>query len=300
MEQKRAVNGRNSAPETPTKPSKKKAKLDCDDKSTVPSTSIEMSGDSDGERSPSDVLNQAPHAAPGWFVTFFADFENRMENTIDALLCKRLGELSTRIDVHDNKITSLEMEVEAMKKTLAELQEENSSCKLLIDDLENRSRRNNLVFHGVPEVGEKEDCWNTMSDVLQKFVGLSSNDYSIERVHRTPTKLPPAQVHDPKAQQGQHPQGDASKSPKPRIIHVCFSSFSQKEKVRSECVKKFKGENYHGNKLYVAEDYSRRVRQLRKNRMEQMKSLRSQGKNPFFLFPAKIAYRESSGKLKVL
>ena len=38
MEQKRTVEGRDSTPETPTKPSKKKAKLDCDKKSTVPIT----------------------------------------------------------------------------------------------------------------------------------------------------------------------------------------------------------------------------------------------------------------------
>ena len=71
-----------------------------------------------------------------------------------------------------------------------------------IDDLENRGRSNNLIFHGVLEKAQgsssREDVAVTLQEVLKGFVGLSASDYKIDRCHRTPT-LPPS-----------WPQGQAS------------------------------------------------------------------------------------------
>ena len=182
-------------------------------------------------------LQNMPDQAPGWFISFFKGFENRIEHIIDSVLSKRLSDLTIKLDEQEEKVIGLEMEVDGMKKAVVGLKEENTSLKLLVDDLENRSRRSNLVFHGIPEVGDAEDCRKTIDTVLQQFVGLSQTDYSIERVHRTPTTM------QPRSRQGQ--QSD-SRPAKPRMIHICFSSLSQKEKVRAECMKKFKAEDYHG------------------------------------------------------
>ena len=192
------------------------------------------------------------------------------------------------------KITSLEIDVENMQKEVTSLKEENSSLRIAVDDLENRSRRQNLVFHGIPEGGEGENCRRTVVTILQEFVGLSPSAYKMERVHRTPTTMQQrSQARDP-----QHSQRGNTKNVKPRMIHVCFSIFSQKERVKAECVKKFKAEEYDGHKLYVAEDLSKRVRNQRRARIKEFKRLRLEGKKPFFIYPAKLAHRDlKTGKL---
>ena len=190
---------------------------------------------------------------------------------------------------HEEKISSLEFDYGNLKKEVANLRDENSTLTAAVDDLENRSKRNNVVFYGIPETGETEDCRQTVDTVLQQFVGLSSSAYSIERVHRTPTVR----------QQGSQSQSGHVRN-KPRMIHACFSSFVQKEKVKAECVKRFKAEEYKGHKLFIANDLSKRVRNLRKGRMEELKRLREEGKKPFFIYPAKLAFKDqNTGKLVV-
>ena len=237
----------------------------------------------------------ASGSPPDWFCAFFEKFEARFEQKIDTLLCKRLEELTTKVNDHEDKICGLQMEVEDLHKELINLRKEEKSLTLLVDDLENRSRRNNLVFHGIPEaegsgVGRHEDCNKTITEVLQ-FVGLLPSDYSIERVHRTPSApfAPPSN------------SSQDSRPPRPRIMHVCFTSFKQKELVRTACVKKFQAEKFHGQKLFIADDLSKRIRSLRKNKMEDFKKLRLEGKKPFFLYPDKLAFRDqSSGRLRIV
>lgn len=224
---------------------------------------------------------QAP-GAPAWFVSF----EQRLEQRFD-----RLEVLSTTVKEQGEKIETCQMEIEELRSQVKNLVVENSAFAAKLDDLENRSRRMNLVFHGVPEV-PSTPCIDVVNDVLS-FVGLSSADYSIERCHRTPTvpvTPPPTQDSD-----------DSSSQPKPRMIHVCFASYQQREKVRVACVKGFKGKQYKGKKLFVAEDFSKRIMQLRKNKMEKFKKLKVEGRKPFFLFPDKLAYRiQSTGKLQIV
>ena len=71
--------------------------------------------------------------------------------------------------------------------------------------------------------------------------------------------------------------------------------------MRTACVKKFQAEKFHGQKLFIADDFSKRIRSLRKNKMEDFKKLRLEGKKPFFLYPDKLAFRDqSSGKLHIV
>ena len=62
----------------------------------------------------------------------------------------------------------------------------------------------------------------------------------------------------------------------------------------------FKEAEYHGKKLFVAEDFSQRIMRQRKEKMDHFKQLKTEGKRPFFLYPAKLAYRQASGKLIVV
>lgn len=54
-----------------------------------------------------------------------------------------------------------------------------------IDDLENRSRRSNLLFYGIQDTGEAED-WDTSEQIVTKFCQdiLGVTTASIARAHR--------------------------------------------------------------------------------------------------------------------
>ena len=185
-----------------------------------------------------------------------------------------LMQLSVKsLDFDNNKLHS---EMESIKK-------ENKQLVEKIDDLENRSRRNNLVFFGVPERDGRgeENCFETVIDLLQNFVGIEDVSKYIERCHRTPS----------------YRNRSAELITKPRVIHVAFSSYVIKEKVRKASIEKFKSMKYKDSKIFVNVDLSARVLQLRKNLMGQFMKLKKEGKKPFFVFPASIKYRKEDGTL---
>ena len=120
------------------------------------------------------------------------------------------------------------MQIDDLENQVKKLKLEKTHLVSKIDDLENRGRRNNLnlIFHGVPEQaqgsGSREDVAFVLQEVLQNFDGLSASDYKIDRCHCTPT-VPPIR-----------PPGQASDQDlKPRMIHACFTSFSDKEKTEA-------------------------------------------------------------------
>ena len=217
---------------------------------------------------------------PTWFLRFFQAFEQRMDEKITF----KLNELCVKVKEHDEFIAACKLEMESLQDEIKVLRKDKSNLVEKLDDLENRSRGCNLVFHGVPESKkqEREDCLAVVEELLTGFVGLQKQDYVIERCHRTPSyPLSPRQDQ---------------KTP-PRIIHVAFASYPTKERVRKACISKFKSTSFKGSKIYVSDDFSKRVIQLRKEKMSKFKSLKEENKKPFFLYPDRLAYRGLEGKL---
>ena len=218
---------------------------------------------------------------PQWFSSFsqkFNDRFSRLEERMETLLVKRLDEFGLKLDENAEKVTACTIQLDEAMLELRRMKKEKEEIIEKLDDLENRSRRNNLVFHGVPEArGEK--CQETVKALLCDFVGISPDTIEIERCHRTPTG--PASTADHK----------------PRIIHVAFSTYGMKEKVRKSCIAKFKKNKFKEEKIYVSEDFSKRVMNKRKNKLDKLKQLKEEGKKPFFIFPDKLAYRNKEGKL---
>ena len=63
---------------------------------------------------------------------------------------------------------------------------ENEKLKGAIDRLENQSRRNNLVLHGIEETETEtwEECEQKVGDELQEKLGIHTDDILVERAHR--------------------------------------------------------------------------------------------------------------------
>ena len=101
----------------------------------------------------------------------------------------------------------IDFEIHSLKSNVKRLEDEKEEVFLKVDDLENRVRRNNLVFHGIPEPHvDREDCNKTVKDLLSDFVGVDIDLNHIDRCYRI---LSFRQALDPR----------------PCMIHVAFSSF---------------------------------------------------------------------------
>ncbi|XP_071503488.1 short transient receptor potential channel 4-like, partial [Diadema antillarum] len=162
---------------------------------------------------------------PQWFVQFFSEFENRLDVRIESLLDKKCGDLTSIVTEHDEKIKSLSFDIANLRDTVQALQTDNGKLERKLDDLENRSRRNNLVVFGIQESNNKEDCKKLIQDFL-RFADVPEEDINdIQRCHRTPSF---------------RPQGQENAPHHPRRIHIGFGSFTAKERARKACINKLK------------------------------------------------------------
>ena len=201
----------------------------------------------------------ASSTAPQWFV----EFEHRQEARFAELL---QAQQLLRFDV-DNAID----DIGKLKTAL-----EQANAK--IDDLENRSRRNNVVIWGAPEGSEKgaRDCVQFVEDLLADAVGPGA----VQRAHRS----------------GRPPSAADNGRGKPRPIHVGFASYREKEAARRKLIEVFK-EKPEGVKMFVADDYSKRIQQMRRDNLPKLKELRARGIKAFFVYPATIRIRDANGRL---
>ena len=219
---------------------------------------------------------------PEWFTCFLQKF-SKLEEKIDNLVIKRLEVIAQKAQMNEEKIEACGVQLNEVVAEVRKLRREKEELDAKLDDLENRARRNNLVLHGIPEV-KKEVCEATVREFLSGFVGVSESDFTIERCHRTPTVR--RESHD---------------DSKPRIIHIAFTSYGMKEKVRKASIAKLKeGGLYKGSRVFVSEDFSQKVLNKRREKKEQRLQLKAEGKKPFFMYPARLAYRDKDGKLIIV
>ena len=131
-------------------------------------------------------------------------------------------------------------ETSNLKKAVQEAEKHNkeniTELKEKTTDLEDRGRRNNLVFYGIKELSDKkniENCEELVTQVIKQHgIADFSGDYVIERVHRLGPKKPG--------------NGD-----KPRPIICRFSSYKDKEHVLNHRYK------LKGTQFGISEDFSK-------------------------------------------
>ncbi|KAH8030573.1 hypothetical protein HPB51_009634 [Rhipicephalus microplus] len=135
------------------------------------------------------------------------------------------------LSVCQTKVADVELHVSTMKSAITSKAEK-------VDDLENRSRRNNIIIHGVSEP-QDETLPSLTSRITDDFFKgkLDLNVTGIERCHRLGSKRPN----------------------KTRPVIVKLIDYREKLEILRNCVKP------KDSGLYVTEDFSQKVRQARKN-----------------------------------
>ncbi len=98
-------------------------------------------------------------------------------------------ELKKEINVLQKQIAELTVDKEMKAKEIVELREENTKLNIRIEELENYSRRDNIVIHGLPEEQNEgeEELLNLINGVADS-PGVPLQPYEIHAFHRLPTK----------------------------------------------------------------------------------------------------------------
>ncbi|KAJ1191597.1 hypothetical protein NDU88_000913 [Pleurodeles waltl] len=102
-----------------------------------------------------------------------------------------LTHLSSRVSQMEQRVSDLEDVESRTESTTSQIQSELEDLQLKLDEVENRSRRSNLRFVGVPEgIEAASSVINVISDLINKFVlpdrDRAGGDLSIMRAHRVP------------------------------------------------------------------------------------------------------------------
>ena len=190
----------------------------------------------DSSSSLTDVIKEAIVNLLGddIFLQKFVDaVRDKLLSSIHDSLCEEIKRsLDFDIEERDAKITALENEVKTLKteksQAVQALQKETKNLEAQVDDLEQYSRRNCLVFTGVEEKAG-ENTTATIINICRKDLGTEVLPSDVDRSHR----LGPSQPHAESVGDRQPPSQAVRPRKKMRNIIVKFTNYNIREKVYS-------------------------------------------------------------------
>ena len=207
---------------------------------------------------------------------FFTSSMQRLENKLErlsnenALLKQEVKSLKTGADFQNKWFEERKGDLEEMRardpieEDIKLIEQKNQLLEEKISELEDRSRQNNLRLSGFTEKAEGAETWeeseNLTRDFIEENLEMESKDLTIERAHRTGSKL----------------------NGKKRPIIVKFLIIKGKDAVLNQ----YRQKQLWKDNIYINEDYCERTAELRKQLFEQAKAIRQPGKS------AKVVYKE--------
>ena len=169
-------------------------------------------------------------------------------------------------DVKDLKNSFKETDIEIQEcNSKLSLKAERTEVEVLkekIDNLENRSKRNNMVIWGVLEGSEKDSA--SMEEfieveLLQCHMKLEEK-IEVMRAHRSSFRRNPSEIE----------------MPKPRPIHVYLLRYTDKVNLLKVAASKLKDNKYKESMIFISDDVSKSVcddrSKVRKNYLQEFKA----------------------------
>ena len=237
------------------------------------------------------------------------------EAKLDAVLAK-MDDLLAAKDEQESKLNAILLKLESLeksqKKNAKDVSKLKDSYKLLdhdvteiksaieekasreeidilnkkIDDLENRSKRNNVVIWGLKEGAEK-DCSSVEKflneELFSKHMGLEN----IEVMRAHSTKINQAAT--------------SASAPQPRPIHVYLLRYPDKGRILKAASNTLKDNPFCDSQIFISDDVSKAVRseraKLRKDHLKQLKE--REGVQFAFIpwsVPAQILYKQTDSE----
>ena len=211
-----------------------------------------------------------------------------------------LWQINQRLGRVEEEASSIKEKVNGFKKSLASLNLDVEELKLKvadkvdnarvlaledsIEDLVNRSKRNNLVFFNVPEKSENGDCVTFIQHFISAHMGITNDEghkLEIERAHRTQ----PGKIVDGKP---------------PRPIHVAFLRYTDKMSVLTKAASSLKDNPFKDCLIGISEDFGKKTTEKRKRFEKCTKRLQTKlaPSKVFIAYPAVLKYRDDSGRIR--
>lgn len=187
----------------------------------------------------------------------------------------KLFELMTSVGLQNARLCSVEENVYSLNSQMQNTQDRVKLLEYKSIDIECRSRRNNLIFRGIQEHNDIEDCESLIKAVVEEKLGLDPN-MCIQRAHRLGSIQ--------KQNRNNRNFGQNNEPPKPRPIIACFRDYPNVETILLNA-HKLKNTN-----LGIHRDYPKEVVNARARLWPLYKSEKTN--NPrakvYIGFPAKV------------
>ena len=187
-----------------------------------------------------------------------------------------LFELMTCVGSQNVRLNFVEENVNALNSEMGKLQDRIKLLEYRSIDIETRSRRNNLIFRGLQENNDIENCEEIIKAMISEKLNINTENMYIQRAHRLGTLQRRGQIWRTEAH--------SRATPKPRPIIVCFRDYQDIEKILAN-VHLLKNSN-----IGIHRDYPKEIVDARSELWPLFKSEREQ--NPrakvSIGFPAKV------------
>lgn len=210
-------------------------------------------------------------------------FDKRLETlhtSINSALTQITANAEKIVDL-ENRVASHEITVANLEQTLIQHRESERILHEKIEDLENRSRRNNLRFIGVPESVMGVALLTFLTEDLPKALAMDGppDPHAIERAHRIGPQRPP---------------GEANRRPRPVIAK--YLNWAIREKVL-QAYRKQPSLQVGENKILIFQDFSASVTMKRKAFTPICKFLHDRAIRFQLQFPAKLKVHHEGRQL---
>ena len=261
-------------------PAQKKKKQEKSNEKQEFSDHEELEMEEDGECESTEVVETSPSTAD--VMEAIKGMEKRVTSKLDGV-SEMIKEITERMKVAEERISGTEDDVVQLGTRTNFLE---SQIKLLIeraDELENRSRRNNVRIVGLIEEEEGRDACTFLENWIPSILGMSDTTLALERAHRIGPQ--PQKVTDPNVT-----------LPPPRTLITKFLNYRQKEEVMRAA--KAKGTlNYKDRIVRFFPDVSAETHKKQRAYNGARQKLRDRGINKHrIVFPSRLllTYKEKS------
>uniref|UniRef100_A0AAV2LVG7 L1 transposable element RRM domain-containing protein n=1 Tax=Knipowitschia caucasica TaxID=637954 RepID=A0AAV2LVG7_KNICA len=201
--------------------------------------------------------------------TMAADVITIKETTKE--LKESVESIQARMGEAEQRISDLEDSHEQASSKLEKCDKRVDVLWSRVEDLENRSRRNNVRIVSLKEgLEEQGKMAKYVEKILGDALGLTGGEFEIERAHCIPIPVP-----------------DTSKPP--RAVLVRFLRSSAREKVL-QVARETRGIHWEGCKLSIFEDFTRELAEKRKAFVPVKKHLRELQVKHRLVYPATLLF----------
>lgn len=185
-----------------------------------------------------------------------------------------VSSLSERVTLGEMAVSSLEDRVSALEQAQDSHKDSAISLQLHLEEIEDRSRRNNLRLRGIPEAVGSDQLAETVKEIFRTALDESGTEIELNRVHRT---------------LGPRPSDPSN----PRDVVCRLHRYLQKEAIL-RCAWEHGDVEHHGAQVRILPDLSRATLKRRALLRPLLELAKQKGFTYRWGYPFSVTFRNES------